>query len=276
MSLRSSLVSWLDENAPALIGAARYRYHVGYRGDIVHPAVTRDLFDRLLSRQAAAIDVGANVGIFTRYLASYFAEVVAVEPIPYLADRLMRSAPANVAVRPVALGGNAGSVTLRVPINAVGNEMPALSTAASGNSLTFIPKTGFVERHVEMQTLDDVAAQIANLAFVKIDVEGFEGSVLAGATRLLQRERPVIQLEIGRAHNPNYLDILSLLGAAGYQVYALQKDGLYCDARRFIEAQPVAVTDDEAASPQGCWDYLLVPDERAETLTAGLIREPSF
>jgi FkbM family methyltransferase len=272
MSLRSTLVSWFDENAPVLIGSARYHFHVGLKGDIVHPAVTRELFDRLISKNAAAVDVGANVGIFTRYLASHFAEVVAVEPIPYLADRLLRSVPSNVEVKPVALGAAVGTVTLRVPIDAAGKEMPALSTAASGNELLFIQKAGFIERQAEMQTLDNIAKEMTNLAFVKIDVEGFEASVLAGATRVLQRERPVIQLEIGRVHNPSYADTLTFLGEANYQVFALQKDGLYPDALRFIEAQPITVSDDEAASPKGCWDYLFVPDELTQTLTTGLVK----
>lgn len=276
MSIRSSLVTWLDENAPLLIGWARYRYHVGLKGDIVHPEVTRVLFDRLSSGQAGAIDVGANVGIFTRYLASHFARVIAVEPIPYLADRLGRSAPANVLIRSVALGAETGSVTLRVPIDAAGREMPALSTAAANNQLKFIHNAGLVERQVPMQTLDEVAMQVAHLAFVKIDVEGFEASVLAGATRLLQQERPVIQLEIGRAHNPSYDEILTLLANASYHVFALRKDGLYADARSFIEAQPISVTDADAASPQGCWDYLFVPNERVAELTAGLVKgEPT-
>lgn len=272
MSFRSTLVTWLDENAPSVIGTARYRYHVGIKGDIVHPMVTRDLFTRLGSRNAAAIDVGANVGIFTRYLASHFAQVIAVEPIPYLADRLLRSSPSNVKVEPIALGGSNGTVKLRVPVDAAGREMPALSTAAHGNKLAFIRNAGFIERQVKMKTLDDIVLKSTNLAFVKIDVEGFEASVLEGSTVMLTKERPVIQLEIGRAHNPDYLDILSLLKSFDYQAFALQKDGLYSNVHRFIEAQPVEVADADAASPQGCWDYLFVPSELAGTLTAGLVR----
>jgi FkbM family methyltransferase len=273
MTFRSSVVAWLDKNAPAVVGAARYRYHVGIRGDIVYPDVTQVLFHRLASREASAIDVGANVGIFTRYLASHFSQVTAVEPIPYLAERLQRSSPSNVKVEPVALGNKNGSVTLRIPVDAAGKEMPALSTAASSNKLGFIKNAGLVERQVTMRTLDDIVAQTIKLAFVKIDVEGFEASVLAGATQMLKKERPTIQLEIGRAHNPHYADILELFGTASYQIYALQKDGLYLDAIRFIEAQPLAVSDADSASPQGCWDYLFVPAERAEQLTAGLVKE---
>jgi FkbM family methyltransferase len=272
MSFRSHFVTWLDENAPSVIGAARYHYHVGIKREIVYPAVTQALFSRLGSGNATAIDVGANVGIFTRYLASHFASVIAVEPIPYLADRLGRSSLANVKVEPVALGGSSGSVCLRVPIDVYGNEMAALSTAAHGNKLAFIENSGFVERQVSMKTLDEIAAQCSSLAFVKIDVEGFEASVLEGSVDVLQRERPVIQLEISRAHNPDYNDVLSLFEGVNYRIFALQKDGLYLGALSFIQAQPVSISDEDAASPNGCWDYLFVPSERVEFLTSGLVR----
>lgn len=273
MTVRSFLISWLDNNAASLIGTARYRFHVGIKGDVVYPKVTRILFRRLSSKRSSAIDVGANTGIFSRYLAEHFGQVTAVEPIPYLADRLKRGAPANVSVEAAALGSERGSITLRVPTDAFGNEMAALSTAANLNKLTFINKSGIVERQVAMKTLDEIADQSPGLAFVKIDVEGFEASVLAGAKRVLSQNRPLIQIEIGRAHNPEYATVLKVLEDAKYHVFALQKNGLYLDARQFIEAQPVAVDDREAASPHGCWDYLCVPTEQVETMTAGLIRQ---
>ncbi len=272
MSFRSKIVQLLDEKMPGLIGAARYRLHVNLRGNVVFPLVTKPIFDRMQSKNASAIDVGANVGIFTHYLAAHFDTVIAVEPVPYLADRLRRSIPSNCTVAETALGDTEGQLTLRIPVDAQGNEMPALSTASSENSLAFIQNAGCVERHVPVARLDSLAKDIANLAFLKIDVEGFEGAVLAGATDILAQQRPVIQLEIGRAHNPNYRDILTQLNAAEFEVYALQKDGLYPDAERFILEQPVTVSNEDAASPKGCWDYLFVPRERNAELTAGLVR----
>jgi FkbM family methyltransferase len=272
MSLRSSLVPWLDDHAPRLIGAARYRYHVSYRGDIVYPRVTALLFERLRARTASAVDVGANVGIFTRYLCQHFSDVAAVEPVPYLVDRLSRSRLANCIVHAVALGDRDGEITLRIPVDACGREMPALSTASTSNRLSFIRSAATVDRTVPVRRLDGVIGGMKNTAFVKIDVEGFEGAVLEGSPRLLAEVRPVLQVEIGRAHNPNYQEVLALLDAAGYQSFALMKDGLYRDVLRLIEEQPVAVSDDDAASPAGCWDYLFTPREKTDALVKDLVR----
>lgn len=273
MSLKSALVAWLDDHAPRVIGTARYRFHVTYRGDLVYPKVTGPLFDRLDSRASSAIDVGANCGIFTRYLCDRFESVTAVEPIPYLATRLSQSRPSNCRVEAVALGDSEGVIKLRIPVNAAGKEMPALSTAAAGNALSFISSASTVEREVRCRRLDQIADGMRNLAFIKIDVEGFEGAVLSGASEVLATIRPVLQIEIGRAHNPRYREVLARLDEAGFESFSIQNDGLYRDVERFIEKQPLSVSDSEAASPAGCWDCLFIPRERSSAVSAGLVRD---
>jgi FkbM family methyltransferase len=272
MTIRASIVNWLDEHRPSILTAARYYLHVRIRGDVVYPKITKVLFRRLGSSQASAIDVGANVGIFARYLSAYFAKVVAVEPTPYLAKKLESTLPRKCRIEAVALGDHQGNVTLRVPVDAMGNEMHALSTAAQGNSLSMIENAGFIERNVPMRQLDEIAASLEKLVFVKIDVEGFEGAVLAGATKVLSQTRPVIQLEISRAHNPNYRDVLELFTAHKYAVFAMQKNGLLKGADAFIQAQPTTVSNEQSASPVGFWDYLFVPEERQEELCGDLVR----
>lgn len=273
MSLKSTLVIWLDDHAPRVIGAARYRFHVSYRGDVVYPEITGPLFDRLDSRAASAIDVGANVGIFTRYLCGRFASVTAVEPVPYLAERLSKSRPHNCRIEAVALGDSDGVVKLRIPVNAEGKEMPALSTAAKENALSFIKSVNTIELEVPCRRLDQIAKEMPNLAFVKIDVEGFEAAVLSGATEMLTKIRPVLQIEIGRAHNPRYQEVLATLDEAGFESFSIQKDGLYRDAEGFIQRQPLYVSNDDAASPEGCWDFVFLPRERSAVISAGLVRD---
>lgn len=273
MSLRRALVSWFDDHAPGVIGAARFRLHVSIRGDIGYPKVTGPLFDRLDSRRSGAIDVGANVGTLTRYLCDRFDSVTAVEPVPDLAERLARSCPSNCRVEAAALGGKEGILKLRTPVDSAGKEMPALSTAASENALSFIESANTVEREVPCRRLDQIAGAMQALAFVKIDVEGFEASVLAGAAEVLTKVRPAFQIEIGRAHNPRYREVLATMDEAGFDGFAIQKDGLYRDPEKFILKQPMSVSNDDAAWPEGCWDYLFLPKERSAALSAGLVRE---
>ena len=48
----------------------------------------------------------------------------------------------------------------------------------------------------EMRTLDALTAPYGAVGFLKLDVEGFEASVLAGAERVLSEDRPPIWVEL--------------------------------------------------------------------------------
>jgi hypothetical protein len=57
-----------------------------------------------------------------------------------------------------------------------------------------------------VHTIDDwcQAKGIARVSFIKVDVEGFEPSVIAGATRTIDRDRPSLLLEIEDRHLARY------------------------------------------------------------------------
>ena len=57
---------------------------------------------------------------------------------------------------------------------------------------------------VELRTLDSYGFE--DVAFIKIDVEGHEEAVLAGAGDTLVRAKPVLLIEIEERHNPGGLD----------------------------------------------------------------------
>jgi hypothetical protein len=65
-----------------------------------------------------------------------------------------------------------------------------------------------------------VAAEVDNVDFVKIDVEGSETGVLAGARATLARHRPLLQLELEpewlTRQNSSPEEVFRLLDAVGY------------------------------------------------------------
>jgi hypothetical protein len=75
-------------------------------------------------------------------------------------------------------------------------------------------------------TVDQVCREqgIERVGFLKIDVEGFESAVLAGAERVLERDRPSLLLEIEDRHLAKYgrtaADVAASLTARGYGMYA--------------------------------------------------------
>ena len=70
---------------------------------------------------------------------------------------------------------------------------------------------------IEMVTLDEVTASHGTLGFLKLDVEGFEAAVLAGAERVLSKDRPAIWVELTVQHGEENVEATrSILEAHGY------------------------------------------------------------
>ncbi len=68
-------------------------------------------------KSTAAIDVGANLGVYTYFAAKYSSRVYSFEPVPEVAAQLRSSAPANVTVLPLAASDKAGISMGRVAVS---------------------------------------------------------------------------------------------------------------------------------------------------------------
>ena len=151
------------------------------------------LLSEFVPRGRAAIDVGANKGVYTHYLSRIATHVHAFEPNPKMHRILCRALPANVTTYTCALSDqNDGTAEMIVPIYGgyFSNATASLNTRKKDR------KHGVFS--VQTRTLDSFG--FTNIGFIKIDVEGFEKTVLAGARELIARERPVIQVELEEDH----------------------------------------------------------------------------
>ncbi|MDC0431866.1 FkbM family methyltransferase, partial [Paracoccaceae bacterium] len=70
---------------------------------------------------------------------------------------------------------------------------------------------------IAMVTLDELTASYGTVGFLKLNVEGFEAAVLAGAERVLSKDRPAISVELTVQHgDENVAATRSILEAHGY------------------------------------------------------------
>ncbi len=137
----------------------------------------------------AAIDIGANIGNHSLFFAGVLnRETVSFEPVPANSEILERVMQLNnlsdrVCMFPFAVGDSERTVRLGV-----------LDEANPGMYSTTVHGGEIEARQVTLdQMIDDLPSRIA---LVKIDVEGVEEAVLAGAKRLLAERRPVVAVEI--------------------------------------------------------------------------------
>ncbi len=191
-----------------------------------------DYMRQYSNQQAAAVDIGANIGSHALRLAKHFGIVYAFEPQTsvrfQLYANLLLNDIKNVQVYPCALSHERSWATLQLDrknkgqsfIRSFGDD--AVDAAAATDMETTSGEGSRQQERVRTETLDSILADRARstgtgkprIAFIKLDVEGHEESVLYGAVDTLSRDRPVLLFEM---HHTNQA-ILRLLRDLGYHV----------------------------------------------------------
>ena len=177
----------------------------------------------LLPRVQVFFDVGASTGVFSLVAALQdpARRVFAFEPTPGMSESLAR----NIALNGVR------NVT-RVEAAVCDHDGTAELFVPPGESLPFGAST--LPSFREPGTRLDVAALrldtfvwregIPRVDFLKLDTEGTEPSVLAGARHLIERDEPSILCEV--LHGLTEAALHAELDPRGYRYFAITRHGL--------------------------------------------------
>jgi FkbM family methyltransferase len=198
-------------------------FKAGYRDQKLEIALAR----AIIPKGALVADVGANKGAYLYWLRKAVGAdgaVFAFEPQPRLAAYLNQIVPimgwGNVVVRPVAISDHTGTQSLHVPGGGIspGASLESSVLALNGGETFDCP----------VRRLDDELQGHGTLAFLKIDVEGHELSVFAGAVELLNRDNPVILFECEARHLARHTmdDVFEYLKQSGYRGFFLSREHL--------------------------------------------------
>jgi FkbM family methyltransferase len=186
-------------------------YHV--HGDAWYAAESA-ILGRFVKPGDIFVDVGTNLGFITGIASKMVGEnghVHSFEPSPVVHAKLVgviqENGWTNVSPHNVGCGDVVGEMTLASP------------TGSSGNATLTQPErsTGPVQK-VQIVILDDyLQARITRLDFLKIDTEGFEDHVLAGAERLINTYHPTIYIELASEYLQSSQNAIRWLRAHGYK-----------------------------------------------------------
>ena len=171
-------------------------------------------YSALLSDGDTIVDVGANIGTHSVALASRFphSQVMAFEPQPLayslLAANVLAARTGNVYPRNCGCAERQKVLHVNPDYEAVGWNIGAFSLREAAEE-----GKGSVE--ILLVPLDDVQFR-KRVQFIKIDVEGMEGAVLEGATKLISRDRPLIYFEV--LYIERLAPVRSLLTKSGYEL----------------------------------------------------------
>lgn len=173
----------------------------------------RDNGLKMVRSWRTALDIGSNIGQWTRPLAKRFAKVICFEPNPNFRECFnMNIRESNVELYPYGLSSHE-------------------HTATQGMNATHLnDKVGDTQPQdgdIECKTLDSF--NFKEVDYVKIDVDGFEIPVLKGAAWTLQKNSPVINIEMKKTKRPQIVaEAQYILKRWGYKfVYRTRSDEIW-------------------------------------------------
>ena len=156
----------------------------------------------LVKRGAVAIDIGANYGLYTRFLSEISGingHIYSFEPVPetykILFYNINQIGLKNVTVYNMAASDKDGEAYITIPAYEDGSEnfyQASLENADKNNGIKIIK-----------QSLDNLFLnKIKVIDFIKIDVEGHELQVLKGAEKIIEKHHPAMMIEINDGFAP--------------------------------------------------------------------------
>jgi FkbM family methyltransferase len=197
----------------------------------------------------AFVDVGAHIGSVIAGVRRIRpdAPIVAIEADPDKSRRLVARFP-DIKVYNVAVGDRSGTVEFFIDLGRPGY-------SSIGERGRAVDQTRAVT--LPMRTLDDILAGCAGVDVIKIDVEGAEPLVLAGANGTMRRNQPLFYFESAQNPGDRPADIFDILDAGGYQIFVpsrLAHDGPPLSRAGFLEAH---------AAPRRALNFFAVHSDRS-------------
>lgn len=175
---------------------------------------------RHLPADGVFLDVGANIGLYGVPAAAAVGArgaVICFEANPrtyrYLLRNLARNRRANVMAENLAVGAESGEIRIATGTRNAG-EVHVATGAEEGETVPMVSLDAYCAGH-----------GIARVDYIKIDVEGYEASVLAGARRIIAENPDIlVQTEYEPVHLARYGDpgaLARILLAQGLKPFSL-------------------------------------------------------
>jgi FkbM family methyltransferase len=182
--------------ADGTIIMGRNKAGFGGRGIYIHREGLEpelELLPRLLTPGSVFIDVGANTGVYSLVAARIVGPggiVISLEPFVEVLATLRLSVEANglrnVRLRNICAGRHTTAAELWM-------------NRGKPNSFSLLRRDDEAEKlSTLVVTLDELShwERLERIDYIKIDAEGAEDDVLAGASGIIQRFRPLVQIEV--------------------------------------------------------------------------------
>jgi len=170
------------------------------------------------------IDIGANFGLYTKFLAEMVqphGRVYSIEPIPLtyeiLTSNVKQLQLRNVEPFNIAVSDDDAEVRMEIPQFTSGGENfyeARIINRPAGHNLRTVA--------VQARAIDSLFGQVKSIDFVKCDVEGHELACLRGAADLLRVHQPAWLIEISGSPDSagsNAAEVFGIMRGHGYMPF---------------------------------------------------------
>ena len=174
----------------------------------------------LVGEGATAIDIGANLGYYSRYISQAIGEggkLYSVEPVAPILGVLRHNLRhcSNVEILPYALGEEEREIVMC-------NDT-ARYQGYFGTGQNFVGDAAATEGEQEgerfpaqMRRGSELFSKLTRLNFIKCDIEGYEVVVMNELRPLLERFRPTVLIETGGENRAKIIKLFHSLNYRGY------------------------------------------------------------
>ncbi|MFP4664778.1 MAG: FkbM family methyltransferase [Bacteroidales bacterium] len=183
-----------------------------------HPEI--HYLKNIIQEGDVCIDIGANLGYYSYFmsiLTGSRGKVYAVEPIPLFRDiwevNVKKTGKRNIEMLPYALGESERTVKMGMP-SRDGVIHHGMTKIAEDKKKEF---SEYFE--AEMKIPDNLFAELEQIDFIKIDIEGYEYPTLTNMMKTIRRHHPRLQIELSKDRDK----IFPLLEAENYIPHILVK-----------------------------------------------------
>lgn len=172
---------------------------------------------KLIKPDYTVIDIGANLGYFSKNFARLAnkGKVVSIEPVPQffeVLDAFMKRYSNSVRYN-VALGTEEGKITMVLP-------------KSNGMIRTGLPHIAESEdeqkqhdtKEVKIVKGSELLGDLARIDYIKCDIEGYELNVFKEISPLLDRFKPIVQIEIAPKNIDEMCQLFSELDFVQYGI----------------------------------------------------------
>ncbi|MEY3368297.1 MAG: hypothetical protein RI973_1452 [Bacteroidota bacterium] len=172
------------------------------------------------------IDIGANMGYYTRIFAQLVGKtgkVIAIEPVApfYRAMKKVADKYPQCIAYNYALGTEEKKITLSVP-----NQHGYLRTGLASIVTKAKPDSKDFSFEAQMVRASSLLQPLEKIDYIKCDIEGYETVVIPELRGLLEKHRPMLQIETS---GPQRQEIIRFMASLGYQRFSLHEKKLVKD-----------------------------------------------